>query len=181
MDDIHFFIGDTHFAQANIHFRVRPEFNSAKEHDDYIHKRILETGNKTRTLWLTGDTFLKPSSFWRLEEYRLTYQQVNIVLGNHCHSALPGYASRLKGVNVMGSIKRFGFWLSHLPVHPVDLERGKNIHAHNHNRVTLLDHTFKKDPNYFCTSAEVIDYKPISLSEIKKRFKQQSEEYNERR
>lgn len=170
MDDIHFFIGDLHYGQNNVHQSIRPEFSSPREHDNYIHAKIMEKGNKTRVLWLTGDTFLSSSSFWRLEEYRLRWQQVNIVLGNHCHKGLARKATKMKGVNVFGPIRRFGFWITHLPVHPIDIGRGKNIHAHNHNRVTVIDHTLKKDPNYFCTSAEAIDYTPISLREIKERL-----------
>lgn len=170
MDEVHMFIGDLHFGQNNVHISIRPEFESARDHDNLIHRNIIEAGDKTKVLWLTGDTFLSSASFWRLEAYRLKYQKVNIVLGNHCHKGLARHASKLKGVSVFGGIKRFGFWITHLTVNPIDLQRGPNIHAHNHNRVTMVDENGKPDKRYFCTSAEAIDYKPISLKEIKRRM-----------
>lgn len=168
MRENHLFIADMHYGQSNIHINVRPEFNSAKEHDDFIHDNICKVGDKTKTLWLLGDTFLKPSTFWRLEDYRRTYQYVNIILGNHCHPSLAAFATKLKGVNVHGGMMRFGCWLTHLSVNPIDLPRGNNIHAHNHARVTMLNEHGEKDNRYYCVSAEVINYTPISLYEIKK-------------
>jgi len=169
-DEVHYFIGDLHYGQNNVHITIRPEFDSAREHDNLIHRNILAVGDKTKVLWLTGDTFLSSASFWRLEAYRLKYQTVNIILGNHCHKGLAKYATSLKGVNVFGGIKRFGFWITHLTVNSIDLERGPNIHAHNHNRVCMIDQNSQLDKRYFCTSAEAINYTPISLGEIKRRM-----------
>lgn len=134
----HLFIADTHFGHSNIHEKFRTQFESQEEHDTYIHNNILEAGDKTKTLWILGDSFLKEREFWRLDEYRKKYQQVNIVLGNHCHTGLPRYIFRVdKGgqpvfnnVNVFGVLKKFGFWLSHVPVPDYELYRGHNIHGH---------------------------------------------------
>lgn len=166
LEERHLFIADTHFGHNNIHEKFRNQFSSQEEHDNFIHGNILKEASTQKTLWILGDSFLKTKEFWRLEEYRLKYQQVNIVLGNHCHSGLPRYALQFKNVNVFGVLKKFGFWLSHVPVPDYELYRGNSIHGHMHDKV-VVDKDGTIDKRYFCVSCENIDYTPITLSEIK--------------
>lgn len=178
----HLFIADMHFGHSNIHEKFRTQFSSQEEHDSTIHNNILEAGDKTKVLWILGDSFFKEREFWRLDEYRNKYQRVNIVLGNHCHTGLPRYIFRtdkggqpvFNNVNVFGSIVKFGFWLSHVPVPDYELRRGMNICGHMHNR-GINRKVFEygnyvgdeDDARYFCVSCENIDYRPISLQKIK--------------
>lgn len=171
------FIGDTHFNHKRIHEKFRTQFSSDQEHDDFIHNNIMQTGDTNTSLWLMGDTFFNPAGFWRLNEFRQKYQQVNIILGNHCHNTLPKYALQFKNVNVFGVQQRYGLWLSHVPIPEYELYRGNCIHAHMHNKVvqdlSLLDNYSDYtdqdiiDNRYYCVSCEQVDYKPISLAQIK--------------
>lgn len=175
-EERHVFIADTHFGHNGISDKFREQFSSDEEHNNYIHNNILEEGNRQKTLWILGDSFFKTREFWRLEEYRLKYQQVNIVLGNHCHSGLPRYALQFKNVNVFGVLKKFGLWLTHVPIPDYELYRGNCIHGHLHSKQVSDDIEDRKgnivtsliDQRYFCVSCENIGYKPISLSEIKR-------------
>ena len=178
-EERHFFIADTHFGDDPVRRGLRKEFKSDEEHNELIHKNILSVASTQRTLWILGDSFTKVREFWRLEEYRLVFQQVNICLGNHCHSSLPRYALQFKNVNVFGSIKRFGLWLSHVPVPNYELYRGNNICGHRHTRgikrtdiISDLEGAMheetREDLRYFCVSCENINYTPISLGEINK-------------
>ena len=179
-DERHIFIADLHFGDTPIRRGMRKEFESDEEHNNVIHNNILKEASTQKTLWLLGDTFTKPSEFWRLEEYRLKYQQVMVILGNHCHSGLPRYALQFKNVNVFGVLNKFGVWLTHVPVPDYELYRGNCIHGHLHNNVVgeweIIDYgfggleskVFNEDPRSFCVSCENINYKPISLSEIKR-------------
>jgi len=178
--DRHYFIADTHFGHNGICEKFRKDFSSDEEHDNFIHNNILSVADTQRTLWILGDSFFKERTFWMLEVYRQKFQQVNIVLGNHCHTGLPRYALQFKNVNVFGVQKKFGFWLTHIPVHEQELYRGKNIHGHLHtNKVGewerveygfggVEQEVFYENKNYFCVSCENINYTPISLSEIKR-------------
>lgn len=175
------FIGDTHFNHKRIHEKFRTQFSSDDEHDNFIHNNIIEAADTNTSLWLMGDTFFNPSGFWRLEAFRQKYQQVNIVLGNHCHNQLPRYALQFKNVNVYGVQQRYGLWLSHVPVPDYELYRGNCIHGHMHSKgighfkewgndgYALLPHEqpFIQDARYFCVSCENVNYKPISLNTIK--------------
>ena len=175
-DERHIFIADLHFGDTPVRRGMRKEFKDDEEHNNVIHNNILKVASTQKTLWLLGDTFTKPSEFWRLEEYRLKYQQVNIALGNHCHTGLPRYALQFKNVNVFGVLNKFGLWLTHVPVPDYELYRGNCIHAHLHDKQVSDDIEDRKgnivtsliDQRYFCVSCENIDYKPISLSEIKR-------------
>ncbi len=172
------FIADTHFGHSNIHKKFRTSFSTQEEHDRTIHENTLSCGGSNNVLWLLGDTFFKASHFWRLEEYAKAYQRVNIVLGNHCASSLPRYALQFKNVNVFGVVQKFGLWLTHVPIPDYELHRGNCIHGHLHNKKIELEvntscayeedcYNFIEDSRYFCVSCENVDYKPISLSEIK--------------
>lgn len=175
------FIADIHAGHNGIHKKFRTQFSSEKEHDDLIHHNIIVEGNTNTTLWLLGDTYFKSSTFWRLEEIRNKYQQVNIVLGNHCARSLPRFALQFPNVNVFGVQQKYGFWLSHVPIPDYELYRGNCIHGHMHdkgvgyfqeydeNMYALLpqEQPFIQDSRYFCVSCENVDYKPISLGSIR--------------
>lgn len=170
----HYFLADLHFSHSNIHLKFRNEFSSVEEHNETIHNNIMKTGNKQDCLWLLGDCFFKESDFWRLSEYAKKFQQVYYVLGNHDAKSVVRYAVQHKNISIMGIENRWGFWISHAPIHPCELYRGKNIHGHTHSKsveIELLDsfnnvETVPSD-DYFCCSCEQVGYKPISLEEIK--------------
>lgn len=174
----HLFIADTHFGHSNIHEKFRTQFATQEEHNDTIHNNIMEAGDTQKTLWLLGDTFFKTREFWRLAEYSKVYQKVNTVLGNHCHTGLPRYALQFKNVNVFGVVQKFGLWLTHVPVPDYELYRGKCIHGHLHDKKVITKKEIEdlygtvsskvEDDRYFCVSCENIDYKPISLGEIRR-------------
>lgn len=170
----HYFIGDTHFGHSNIHLKFRKEFSSQEEHNETIHENIMTTGNKQDCLWLLGDIIFKESEFWRISDYAKKFQQVYLILGNHDASSLPRYALQHKNVGVYGVQQRWGLWLSHVPIPDYELYRGNSVHGHMHNKVVergVLEYgnivATEPDPRYFCVSCEQVNYKPISLSDIK--------------
>ena len=68
------------------------------------------------------------------------------------------------GIEVYGFVKYKEFWLSHCPIHPNELRGKVNIHGHVHNKTII-------DCNYFNTSCENVDFKPISLENIRLQIK----------
>ena len=93
---------------------------------------------------------------------------IHIITGNHC------WLQAYEGMDVRPSLTaKYGFWLSHAPIHPNELRGRKNIHGHVHNEaVTYYDEIFEieaPDPNYINVCCDVTDYKPISLEEIRER------------
>lgn len=169
-----YLLADTHFGHNDISKKFRTEFNSDEEHNETIHNNILSCAGKRNHLWLLGDIAFGQEQFRKLWEYSLEFQSVNVVLGNHDHKDLTEFCVQ-HGINVYGFVKKWGYWLSHCPIHPQELYRGKNIHGHVHTntvgRYRDDDGTdWDSDPGYFNVSCENVGYKPISLQEIKERF-----------
>ena len=112
-----------------------------------------------------------------------------LVLGNHDHFPVGVYvdAGFEKVRGCWGGFE--GFMLTHIPVHPDSLGRGKvNIHGHIHERVVMRDVAVETgigmfmerapDPRYINVCVEQIDYRPVSLDELRVRagFDVRSEE-----
>ncbi len=124
-----------------------------------INRRALSIGPK-----LNGDKVLIKGNHdvFRLEEYTDTFRDIRA-----CHV--------LKGPNVI---------LTHIPVHPNQLQRfkGGNIHGHLHahrvmNTVGIsyrgdgfVEH-LNPDPRYLCVSVEHTEFKPILLERALEKLK----------
>ena len=59
-----------------------------------------------------------------------------------------------------GLFKKYGFWLSHCPVHPNELRHKKNIHGHVHNKTV-------DDDRYINVCCDVVNYTPVELDKIR--------------
>lgn len=154
-----YLISDTHFGHNGISHKFRPEFSSDEEHNETIHENILSCSGKRNTLWILGDVCFSQDHFRKLWVYSLSFAKVHIVLGNHDHKRLPEYCAQYD-IAVHGIIKKWGFWLSHCPVHPQELYRGYSVHGHVHRNTV-------PDDRYFNVSCEALDYKPITLGVIR--------------
>ncbi len=159
-----YLIADTHFGHNGISKKFRQEFSSDQSHNDVIHNNIMAVSGKRNHLWLLGDICFKEQYFRNLWEYTLYFDSVHVVLGNHEHKSLPDYCVQ-HDIRLHGVLKKWGFWLSHAPIHPQELYRGKNIHGHVHRNTV-------PDPNYFNVSCENIGYRPIALQEVRERMEE---------
>ena len=86
-----------------------------------------------------------------------------LILGNHCTERNNITVSDLSEAfdEIHGVLKYKEFWLTHTPMHPVELRGKMNIHGHVHR------HSIN-DPRYINVCPEVCNYSPISLHEIRK-------------
>lgn len=165
-----YLIGDTHFGHNGISKKFRQEFSTDEEHNNTIHNNILACAGKKNHLWILGDVCFKEEHFRKLWEYSLSFQTVNICLGNHEHKRLVEFCVQ-HDIGVHGIVKKWGYWLSHAPIHPQELYRGKNIHGHVHtNSVKHIGDLVYEDDSYFNVSCENIGYKPITLQEVRERM-----------
>lgn len=158
-----FLIGDTHYGHNGISRKFRTVFSSDEEHDNTIHQNIMDCSGKRNNIFLLGDILFKVGEFWRLDQYAKYYDKVFLCLGNHDHQSLAKYAAQFDNVYVFGIIKKWGFWLSHCPIHPQELYRGWNIHGHVHNNTV-------PDARYFNACCENLNYKPIDLQRVRAEF-----------
>jgi len=148
-------IGDLHFSHKNM--ALHRGFESTEQHDNTIIDNWNKTINKKDTVYILGDITMEKSTPYYLLDKLNGFKKV--VLGNHDK---PQHVKELlKYVNsVCSSFKIKDCILTHIPIHPRELDRyRKNIHAHLHD-VAILD------DRYRCVSCEQIGYKPIELSSI---------------
>lgn len=162
---INYFIGDLHLRHRNI-CKYR-DFETADDHDNLIMENLRKCYGKRNQLWLLGDCFFSYKMKDFFKEICDNVGVVNVTLGNHCTQN----SERLKllrevmieheNVNFHGIISKYGFWLSHAPVHPDEL-RGRKMNVHGHVHSSTIP-----DDRYLNLSAENIDFKPITLEMIR--------------
>lgn len=163
-----YFIGDLHLGHRNI-AKFREGFVDSIQHDEFLKEQIRKCYGKRNSLWLLGDTVFHLAHEEFMEELCKNFLHVHNVLGNHCTetSMREGIQRRLYGkydnFHLHGIIKKYGFWISHAPIHPDELRDKFNIHGHVHSE-TL------PDKRYLNISAENINYKPKTLEQIRSYF-----------
>lgn len=149
------FIADLHFGHLNM--ALKRGFSSVEEHDEHIISQWNKTVQKRDVTYILGDlTMEKKTPYHLLSRLRGVK---HVVLGNHDrHQDVPHLLQHVNSVSAM--LKYKGFWLTHCPVHPFELERVYgNIYGHVHENI--IDH-----PKYFCVSCENVNYTPVTFQEL---------------
>ena len=157
MSQVHF-IADTHFGHRNI-CKYRSQFASTEDHDKNIILRWNSKIRKKDIVYVLGDFLIHNDKY---DMYQLVHSlngNIRVITGNHDYTQ---YYYDLNIPMVNGLLKKYGYWLSHAPIHPSELRGHKNIHGHIHDK--HID-----DENYINVCCEHINYTPISLDEIRSR------------
>jgi calcineurin-like phosphoesterase family protein len=165
-----YLVGDFHFNHNNI-LKYRPQFKTIEEHNQTIIDNFNKTIKKRDTVYFMGDIVFADEGMEILKKLRYCHKKI-LILGNHCFQHFKGdkFEAFKYFDEVVGSVKKKGCWLSHIPIHPDELRGSYCIHAHTHN-------CNLEDPRYFNTSLENIDYTPIDLMEVIKILKERNPEY----
>lgn len=160
-------ISDVHFGHLNI-CRYRPQFSSMEEHDETVFENILTTVRKRDTLWMLGDSCFDEASYQKIVSISKAVLHLNYIPGNHDTDSGPRqemYKRMIKDglFSKTGSMfKHKGFWLTHPPIHPIELRGKPNIHGHTHNAFM--------GEGYVNVCVEHTNFKPIAFEEIRARF-----------
>jgi calcineurin-like phosphoesterase family protein len=157
------FISDLHLGHENQAIKRRG-FPDIYNHDEYIITRWNLTVHKKDLTFILGDLTMEKCTYENFK--RLTGRKV-IVGGNHDPKGAAKYLLDNQLIEAyIGCMKykskQYGkFWLTHIPIHPKELDYkvNYNIHGHIHNGKI-------EDKRYINVCAEVIDYKPKLLSEL---------------
>ncbi len=163
------FIADLHFGHENM-ARHRG-FASAAEQDEYIVAQWNKTVHKRDITYILGDVTMEKANYDILD--RLNGMK-RVVLGNH--DKQEDTAKLMSHVNsVAGMVQYKGIFLTHCPIHPMELDYRVryNIHGHIHSKVVEIPFTlfartiFKRvDRRYICVSCEQVNYTPKTLKEL---------------
>lgn len=174
-----YFTSDLHFGHVGLALQLR--HMTIDVHDELIIKNWNAIVNKKDKVFILGDiTMEKP----KLVAHYLNqlHGVKEVILGNHDIQSARELLDA--GIKVNGGYDYKGFWLSHMPCHPSQLEfyRG-NLHGHIHVPGILEDgydyHPVQDlGPNYLNVNVEFHNYFPWSMDEIEEHFKQIRHEYN---
>lgn len=177
-----FFISDTHFSHRGIiiYEPIKRPFSSLEEHDEHLVERWNSVVRDEDTVYHLGDFCLNRSALQFAS--RLRGKKI-LIMGNHdtfrTHEYLEVGFSALKG-----AFQYENLILTHVPVHPNQLEQRffANVHGHLHSKVVLVDPkddpewteektTLRKpDWRYLNVGCEHVNMTPITLEEVYSRI-----------
>jgi calcineurin-like phosphoesterase family protein len=154
------FTSDWHIGHNGI-LKYRNGFSSIQEHDDILFENHMNVTSKRSITYFLGDII---SDYNKLERFKTLKGTKLILLGNHDSIAVKDLL--LVFDDVIPPIKKYGFWLSHHPIHPQELYNKNNIHGHTHSQVVMYKDGIP-DRRYFNVSPELNRYYPVAISTIK--------------
>lgn len=158
-----YFIGDTHFGGEDIiKFCGRPFKNSQEMDDTIINNWNLVVTNED-TVFVNGDFFDNLNVNYVNDILRkLNYKKIVLIIGNHDKEWEDFYIK--KGIVVVPYpiIYKDYFIISHEPMYVSTNQMYANIFAHVHDDPRYKDYSARS----FCTSAERINYTPISFDRM---------------
>lgn len=155
------FLADLHLGHKNI-CKFRTEFSSREEHENILKENYHSVVTKRDVVFFLGDVAFDAESLAEVSTW--AGMQKILVVGNHCTQSVEMKQIVHAFDKVYSLLKYKEFWLSHCPIHPQELRGKSNIHGHVHNQ-SVDDH------RYVNVSMENINYKPISLYQIRRMFK----------
>jgi len=161
-----FFTSDLHLGHHNIlkYSAEQRQQTTMEEHDQFVIDSINSTVFKHDTLYILGDVAFTREALSKINE--LNVQNKILVLGNHDKFSMGDYISA--GFSkVYGVVRHKEFILSHIPVHPCQLEQRYNANIHGH----LHTYDVEDKTKYFNCNVDRIGFNPITLSTIRDTIK----------
>lgn len=156
-----FFTSDLHFGHKNLCANLRNM--SPEESDELIIKNWNSTITKNDRVYILGDITLENHK--NVVEYLKQLKgDIVIVGGNHDNLKCCQEITKC-GIPILGVLEYKGFICTHVPIHPMELERYKgNIHGHLHlGNYALPD-------KYYNVNTEFHNYTPVAFEDIVKSF-----------
>lgn len=158
-------ISDLHLGHKNIlnfSSQYRNWADDVIHHDHILIERIKQTcKKKTDILYILGDVAFDEISLFYLKE--VSCRKI-LIRGNHDEFSDDLYKEVFE--SIQGFIKYKNFWLSHCPIHPLELRGKINIHGHVHSESIRNHYTNELDNNYINACVENCNGFPIRITDI---------------
>ena len=159
------FTSDLHLGHKNI--TKHRGFSSDEEHDDIVIDNINKVVSKRSKLFVLGDVVINKKVLPILE--RINCKNLELIFGNHDQAGIHEY---LKYFTKVHGFRRYkNFWLSHCPIHPLEMYRCRgNLHGHIHSNSDSKPLPLP----YFNVNvdAEGSDMKPVNFTTILNTFEE---------
>ena len=154
-----FVISDTHFGHHNIikfdATRAFRPFATIEEHDQELVRRWNNVVSNKDVVYHLGDVYFGQKNSVILGELRGIKK---LVLGNHDYYSLDIYKQYFS--KIFGATSFSEALLTHVPVHPTQLEHRFKMNIHGHMHASKLD-----DPRYVCVAVEHTGLAPIPMEQ----------------
>jgi calcineurin-like phosphoesterase family protein len=125
------------------------------EHDEWLFSCWNNRVRPKDRIYVLGDICFDIS---KMPLFNTLNGEKILIRGNHDKFDTMVYMKYFKEIH--GITKYKEFWLSHCPIHPIELRGKKNIHGHVH-------HNHIPDNMYINVCVEAVNGVPISLEEIR--------------
>lgn len=166
------FVGDLHLGHANIITfldkdgqRIRP-FDDISHHDETLIANINQYVKPEDRLYFLGDIVINRKALPMLSRIN---GKKKLIKGNHDIFKLPDYLPYFEDIAAYRIYPKDGIIMSHIPVHPNQLEfRFKfNVHGHLHSNLVLGgEHPMTPDKRYMNLCPEHTKFMPVSYDQI---------------
>ena len=155
-----FVIADLHFGDEATCANGRRPFHSAAEMDQELVRRWNKTVQSSDTVYVLGDI----GRTGRLGAILCLHGRKHLIAGNCDDLQAITHSGMFASVKVARTLR--GFLLTHIPVHPSQLQ-GRMVNVHGHLHAATVG-----DPRDYCVSVEQTDYTPVLLDSLTARSEQ---------
>lgn len=159
-------ISDLHFGHKNILKYAGPlrGGSNSEEHDLWLIEQINSVVGKNDLLYVLGDVAFDVESLKLMNKIKAGNRI--LVKGNHDTCSTQEYLKYFSTVHGLLSFKGT-FWMSHAPIHPIELRGRLNIHGHVHQN-SVMDSEFPSvlDNRYINACVEMSYGIPQSLDDL---------------
>ena len=118
---------DWHFGHSGITNHFRKEFASLEEMEDTIFYKAASRLKKRDVVFYIGDMSFNQAGLDRIAT--LPGRKI-LIRGNHDTLPLSSYTEVFEDIH--GALRYKGCFITHIPIHPMELYRGYNVHGHCH-------------------------------------------------
>lgn len=170
------FVGDLHLGhEGMVRFtdkdgkKIRP-FSTVEEHDHALISNINSVVKPADRLYFLGDVVINRR---HLGQIAAINGRKKLIKGNHDIFHLSDYTPYFEDIVAYRIYPKLSVIMSHIPVHPNQLEhRFKwNVHGHLHSNLVLGGaHPLMPDERYINLCPEHTKFMPVSMDEIIERI-----------
>jgi calcineurin-like phosphoesterase family protein len=165
-----FFIADLHFDHANIIKYTNRPFKTVEEMNETLLQRYNEVVKDDSIVFFLGDMAFGRGSRkprWWLEQLR---GSITYIKGSHDHGISPTNLENCYPIFVLDTGEGKNVLLTHEPHQGPSSYHNWEWQIHGHTHDTHLVDIRKKR---ICVSVEAIDYRPISLAQIREAIRRE--------
>jgi calcineurin-like phosphoesterase family protein len=154
------YYSDPHFSHRNM--AIKRGFKDEYAMNDHIIAEWNKVVGKRDVTYILGDITMEKDDYHWLDQLNGIKK---VILGNHDQpqhvKSLLLYVNSVASCKYIRDKEHGSFIISHIPIHPQELEYRYKMNIHGHVHENTLD-----DKRYINVSAEVIDYRPKTLREL---------------